>query len=468
MQPTQQNELWNRIRDFAIDDPVASVKYSDKLAHTNAWSKEYTARVIEEYRRFIFLCYVLPQGASPSKPVDEAWHLHLTYTRNYWKELCEGVLGKEIHHFPSKGGPDENEKHVQWYDDTLNAYREIFGTEAPADIWIQEARPATKTRNNDTVLSDYKKWYKKYLFVFFLPFILSLFLYGKIIIYNLTGPQFLVFYGSLVVTTIVYLLLIRSKKKKEVIALMSEKYDNDANLYQLARFIYGREKSLRAAIVDLTGRKILEPIRRGQFVYHSSNYTHSYADDNPLALHLLRNVKDGEVLYFSSLTTYYDDWATYHAGLSNLYQSVSTKDRQPLTVASLIGLIGISRCLQGYDNHKPIAFLVAMMCLSALIFLVVIQTSSGKNILQQVFRDNFKNGGQAAFQSTALASTFVFLGLGYISLMDGYWELENTFSKYGNNNGGTSSGGCGSSGCGGSGCGGGGCGGGCGGCGGGD
>src|SRR5687768_6262091 len=137
MQSEQQKDLWNRIRDFAIDDPLASVKYSDKLAFNNGWSKDYTARVIEEYRRFIFLCCVLPGGASPSKPVDEAWHLHLTYTHSYWKGFCESVLGKEIHHFPSKGGPEEGEKHSQWYDETLDGYREVFGTEAPADIWIR-------------------------------------------------------------------------------------------------------------------------------------------------------------------------------------------------------------------------------------------------------------------------------------------------------------------------------------------
>jgi hypothetical protein len=138
MSPHQQKDLWTRIRDFAIDDPSAFVRYSDKLAHSNGWSKDYTARVIEEYRKFIFLCCILPNGASPSKPIDEAWHLHLTYTHNYWKEFCAGILGKEMHHFPSKGGPEENKKHINWYAETLNAYKEIFGYEAPADIWTTQ------------------------------------------------------------------------------------------------------------------------------------------------------------------------------------------------------------------------------------------------------------------------------------------------------------------------------------------
>jgi len=188
MQSNDHKELWNRICDFSIDDPVASVKYSDKLAYHNGWSKDYTSRVIEEYRKFIFLCCVLPNGASPSPTIDEAWHLHLTYTHNYWKGLCAGVLGKEIHHFPSKGGPEENEKHVQWYNDTLDSYREVFGHSAPGDIWKAEPHSKEKKSILDQTIGIYREAYRKYLFLLSIPFLLILALYGKIIPYNLTGP----------------------------------------------------------------------------------------------------------------------------------------------------------------------------------------------------------------------------------------------------------------------------------------
>src|SRR5688500_9612222 len=106
--------LWNKILHFQLDDPTASVKFSDRLAAEKAWTPEFTSRAIPEYKKFIFLCCISPSGASPSQVVDEVWHLHLTYTQNYWKDFCADTLGKEIHHHPSRGGTDENVRHQKW------------------------------------------------------------------------------------------------------------------------------------------------------------------------------------------------------------------------------------------------------------------------------------------------------------------------------------------------------------------
>jgi hypothetical protein len=467
MQSEQQRILWNRIQQFAIDDPQASVKYSDKLGHHNGWSKEYAGRVIEEYKKFIFLCCVLPQGASPSKPVDEAWHLHLTYTHNYWKEFCNDILGKEIHHYPSKGGPEEKEKHLYWYNTTLEAYRKFFGEEAPPDIWIRDTTLPDKTVWAGNMLNNYRVWYKRYLYILTLPFLLIIILYARINPYNLTGPQFLLFYSCLIISTVTYLLLIRSKKITEIEGFVAELYKRDADIYQVARFIYGKECSLRAAVVDLAERKVLEPVRRSKFIYYPSNYRYSSSEKNPLAVGLVRNLKDGETISFNSFYSYYDDASTYHHGLSNLYRATNGSDYLPVIIGIMTLVAGIARIIQGYQNDKPVIYLSVMCVISFFILMVAVIVSSGQNILQQLFKDNFRSEGKTAYPSSALAGAFVFLGLGSLSRMDGYLNLNNTFSKQRSNNDSGSWGGCGSSGCGSDGggsCGGGGC----GGCGGGD
>src|SRR4051794_37448027 len=86
--------LWNKLTSFAFDDPTAERPFSVRLAQENAWSPEFACRVIEEYRRFLYLAGSSTQRVVPSAVVDKAWHLHLIYTRSYWDGLCRDVLGR--------------------------------------------------------------------------------------------------------------------------------------------------------------------------------------------------------------------------------------------------------------------------------------------------------------------------------------------------------------------------------------
>ena len=95
----------------------------------------FTARVISEYRRFLYLAIVAGHQVSPSDDVDQAWHLHLLYTESYWNRLCRDVLGVPLHHHPTTGGPSERAKFDAWYRQTLDSYRRVFYEDPPADIW---------------------------------------------------------------------------------------------------------------------------------------------------------------------------------------------------------------------------------------------------------------------------------------------------------------------------------------------
>jgi uncharacterized protein (TIGR04222 family) len=133
---SDQTELLQRILTFDIDgSDTSALPFAARLARENGWSRAYADRVITEYKRFAFLAMTSGQSVCPSEDVDAAWHLHLTYTRSYWKRFCEGVLGRPLHHEPTKGGPAGAEKHHAMYAETLAAYKRAFGHEAPADIW---------------------------------------------------------------------------------------------------------------------------------------------------------------------------------------------------------------------------------------------------------------------------------------------------------------------------------------------
>ena len=129
-----QFDLWQKIAHFDLDDPHAALTFSQKLMSEQKWSLPQTQRAIAEYKKFMLLVVMGPNGASPSKMVDEVWHLHLTFTKNY-QDFCKKVAPQFIHHHPSKGGEAEKDRHSTWYKDTLVAYMRYFDAPPPPDVW---------------------------------------------------------------------------------------------------------------------------------------------------------------------------------------------------------------------------------------------------------------------------------------------------------------------------------------------
>jgi len=130
-----RGDLYGRIRAFTFDEDVdAAYPFAARLARENGWSRRFADRAIEEYKRFMFLAIVAGHPVTPSDQVDQVWHLHLLYTRSYWDRFCGEVLGRPLHHGPTKGGKQERNRFELWYERTLASYRSVFG-EPPTDLW---------------------------------------------------------------------------------------------------------------------------------------------------------------------------------------------------------------------------------------------------------------------------------------------------------------------------------------------
>jgi hypothetical protein len=131
----QNDALWQKIEAHDFGDPDADLSFTARLARENGWKPDYASRVVEEYKRFVYLAIRAGHEVTPSDAVDQAWHLHLTYSRNYWDEFCKDVLEMPLHHGPTKGGKPEAEKYWEQYHRTLDSYQELSGEPPPTDIW---------------------------------------------------------------------------------------------------------------------------------------------------------------------------------------------------------------------------------------------------------------------------------------------------------------------------------------------
>jgi hypothetical protein len=132
---TNEIELWQKIKNFQFDRPNIKLTFAKRLARENNFTDSFTKEIIEEYKKFIFLCCISNQQITPSHYVDLAWHLHLTYTKSYWIELCQNTICKEIHHNPTEGGKTENNKFRNCYNETIELYKSKFIENPPLNIW---------------------------------------------------------------------------------------------------------------------------------------------------------------------------------------------------------------------------------------------------------------------------------------------------------------------------------------------
>lgn len=133
-----EDALWQRLGDFHVGGAFDQFTFEQRLARENGWTYTYAEQVVEEYKRFLYLIAHTRRQLTPSDAVDQVWHLHLAYTRSYWQELCQDILGFELHHHPTKGGDEQQANFKLCYADTLQSYAETFGKPAPETIWPGE------------------------------------------------------------------------------------------------------------------------------------------------------------------------------------------------------------------------------------------------------------------------------------------------------------------------------------------
>jgi hypothetical protein len=133
-------QLLEKLNRMRIEPEGSVATFAARLSNENGWSLDYTDRVLFEYRRFLFLAATLAHPVTPSDEVDQAWHLHLTYSRHYWEVLCGQILKRPLHHGPTQGGAKEDARYHEQYQRTLEDYRAAFGGEPPVDIWPDAKR----------------------------------------------------------------------------------------------------------------------------------------------------------------------------------------------------------------------------------------------------------------------------------------------------------------------------------------
>ena len=109
--------------------------------------------VLCEYRKFMALLRLgYWQIGMYSKPIDEVWHTHILFTRDY-AAFCNLVFGEFVHHEPAMNGvPTDVTRGTR--ESFLSVYRQHFGEINPLWVATNSNSPCVPTGVSDGLVCE--------------------------------------------------------------------------------------------------------------------------------------------------------------------------------------------------------------------------------------------------------------------------------------------------------------------------
>lgn len=466
-------ELAHRLGAYEFDDPAAALTFSERLARDHGWTARFTQRAVEEYKRFVFLAVAAGHPVSPSHIVDLVWHEHLIHTERYWMEFCGEVLGKPLHHHPTRGGAAETAKFAEWYANTLASYRVFFGEPALEDIWPRPERRRMADEQHLTVNPQQHWIVPKTQFKLCLTAAIAV---GAILWWSLPvvspldyyGPHFLWFYLASVLMGLIAGPLFRHQLREVDSEPVGATEELDP--YAVAYLADGEAGAVNAALTSLVQRGVVSVTGVAAQVRAISSLA---ADAHPLdrAIHEQASADKGvSVLELRSdlaaplrrIRTELEmrGWLLSEGQAKRAYWL-------PLGVAAVVFALGMAKLVMGLSLHRPVEILAVMVAVALFLLVACLarrprRSLAGDRVLSEMkeaHRGLKTPGSNQLVRQPSLAALAVGLfGVGVLA-STALAELQKPLTPKREKEDGGCGGGCGG------GCSG-GCGGGCGGCGG--
>ena len=471
----EQKALWRKIETTPLINADEDQLFQRKLAVQNGWSRDFTARCVSEYRKFVFLASASGHPVSPPDFVDQVWHLHLTYTRAYWKVFCPEVLGKPLHHCPSKGGAAEAQKFEDWYERSLQSYRSFFGAE-PVDIWPAPSDKVAEDRALHQRVDARRYW------IFpkpaWLATLLRMLLVGATLVMvvgcsrvgsqgpsgNVNGPVFLSLYAALLCAAF---MLCRSARRRLTNSKGGfESGPPNLSLYEAAFLAGGARRMLQSMVIRFYEAGIATLDDDGKKIIPKAVSDKVLDVAETEAAECLRS---GEKTWEQLREALRPRLGGIQQRLENVGLIVGSVEAWKVRAvcALIMGTVlasGGSRMWHAFTWEKPFGILLFLMTVGLVLTIWLLQrpfrTIAGDYALEEL-KSAFKQKRETAFRETSVlagAPLALAVGLLGVSAVRGT-PLEKLESKLGPESGVGCGGGCGGSSCGGGGCGG------CGGCG---
>ena len=124
--------LWLKLNLMNAQGMQAFAPLMKMMEQQMGGNSEMAQRVIEEYRKFLFLAMRAGHQVIPPGVINDVWMMHLQNAQNYWENLGQMIAEKPVAKgLDAKGFANAADA----WTATLQSYEQIFGTKPPMDIW---------------------------------------------------------------------------------------------------------------------------------------------------------------------------------------------------------------------------------------------------------------------------------------------------------------------------------------------
>jgi len=114
-------------------------------------SPEVAVTLLTEYKKFLLMSIISQFPIAPSGFVDEVWHLHMLFTREYL-ETCKNLKGNVIVHVPLiENSVSEKENLQEFYQKTVQLYEKTFGKREEA-CWPEHGEKGVDAKLEHTFI----------------------------------------------------------------------------------------------------------------------------------------------------------------------------------------------------------------------------------------------------------------------------------------------------------------------------
>lgn len=125
--------LWLKLNMMNAQGLQAFAPLMDMMQKQMGQNAEMAQRVIEEYRKFLFLAMRAGHQVIPPGPINDVWMMHLQNAQNYWENLGQMITERPT---AAQGAGTQNfASMADAWKATLESYEKIFGMKPPMDIW---------------------------------------------------------------------------------------------------------------------------------------------------------------------------------------------------------------------------------------------------------------------------------------------------------------------------------------------